>query len=135
MPKTTKIEFRCTVEFRQRILSLRPLLGVRSLSAAIRRLAEIAVNDPGGRSPWLSVPALMSVAQHLDRIAAALHRCLLTGASVENHLREVETTLAELREMLGRNSYSSGKDRTAATKISAWRTDHSALSSGTGSEA
>ena len=99
--KTARIEFRCTDSLRNRLLDLRPLLGVRTLSAVIRRLAEIAVKDPGSRSPWASVPALKEIALHLDRIASALQRGLLTGAPAGEHLKEIEMFLAQLRDVLG----------------------------------
>lgn len=99
--KTTRIEFRCTEALRHRLLDLRPLLGVRTLSAVARRLAEIAVKDPDGKSPWASVPALKEIALHLDRIASALQRSLLTGTPLGEHLNEVEMLLARLRDVLG----------------------------------
>lgn len=99
--KTARIEFRCTDSLRHRLLDLRPLLGVRTLSAVIRRLAEIAVKDPAGKSPWVSVPALKEIALHLDRITSALQRGLLTGAPAGEHLKEVEMLLARLGEVLG----------------------------------
>jgi hypothetical protein len=99
--KTARIEFRCTEALRRHLLDLRPLLGVRTLSAVARRLAEIAVKDPRGKSPWTSVPALKEIALHLDRIASALQRGLLTGAPAEEHLKEIEIFLARLRDVLG----------------------------------
>ncbi len=88
---------------RRRLLDLGPHLGLRTLSAIIRRLADLAVRDPSGRAPWVAVPELKDVALHLDRIASALQRCLLTGSPVGDHLREVETMLARLRDMLGQS--------------------------------
>ncbi|CUW41639.1 protein of unknown function [Magnetospirillum sp. XM-1] len=85
---------------RSRLLDLRPLLGVRTLSAVVRRLAEIAVKNPGGKSPWASVPALKEIALHLDRIASALQRGLLTSAPAGEHLKEVKMLLARLEDVL-----------------------------------
>jgi hypothetical protein len=83
-----------------RDLDLRPLLGVRTLSAVVRRLAEIAAKDPTGESPWVQAPALKEIALHLDRIASSLQRGLLTGAPLGEHLREVEIVLARLWDAL-----------------------------------
>lgn len=101
--KTARIEFRCTEALRRHLLDLGPHLGLRTLSTIMRRLAELAVKDPCGSAPWVAVPVLKDVALHLDRIASALQRCLLTGGPVGDHLREVETMLARLRDMLGQS--------------------------------
>jgi hypothetical protein len=98
--KTARIEFRCTETLRHCLLDLRPLLGVRTLSAVIHRLAENAIRVPGGRIPWASAPALPQIALHLDRIASSLQRGLLTGAPLGEHLREVEIVLARLWDAL-----------------------------------
>lgn len=101
--KTARIEFRCTKALRRHLLDLGPHFGLRTLSAIIRRLAELAVKDPSGRAPWVAVPTLKEVALHLDRIASALQRCLLTGGPVGDHLQEVETMLARLGDILGQS--------------------------------
>ncbi|MBI3444636.1 MAG: hypothetical protein HY055_04605 [Magnetospirillum sp.] len=99
--KTARIEFRGTEALRRHLLDLRPLLGVRTLSVVARRLAEIAVKDSGGKSPWASVPALKEIALHLDRITSALQRGLLTSAPAGEHLKEIEMMLARLGDVLG----------------------------------
>lgn len=98
--KDDRVEFRCPAAMKRRLLECRPLIGARTLSQTARTLLERLIENPDANSPWASVPALMDLARHLDRIASALQRCLLDGSAPTDCLKDLPGLMAQIRELL-----------------------------------
>lgn len=99
--KENRIEFRCTAAMKSRLLELRPLLGVRTLSEAARAMLERLLVAPTAAIPWtVTIPALREIALHLDRIASALQRCLLDGSAPGEYLQDLQHLLPRIGDLL-----------------------------------
>lgn len=100
MSKENKIEFRCSTALKRRLIALRPLLGVTTLSAVSRRLIEIAIENQGIQPLERKVPALNEAAHHLDRLASALQRSLLNGRLSEEARSDLSAQLSRVEDLL-----------------------------------
>ncbi|CAA7625033.1 hypothetical protein [Magnetospirillum sp. UT-4] len=98
--KTETVQFRCAAELKQRLRHCLPLLGARTVSQGVRSILEAAITNPAASALWVPSPGLKESATQLDRIAGALHRCLLEGKQPEEVLEDLRRQITQLRELL-----------------------------------
>jgi hypothetical protein len=96
--KDEKIEMRCCAELKHELHRLRRLTGSRSLSATARLLLEETVTSKSTSLSATVIPAMRDLTLHLDRLASALQRLLLSQSCLERN-EDIHRVLAQIESL------------------------------------